>query len=356
MATLAARRSTATASAALRHARRSASASTSTAYLDSPLWHTVLPDRAVLAVEGADSRKLLQGLTTANIDELVDGGAPLYTGFLSAPGRVLFDALLYPADGGGVLVDVDASVLPALTQHLKRYKLRSKVALRDASDELEVLAMCGGDAAALDSGAWPDPRLPLLGRRALRPRGGGGGGVAPPAGSAPAPADLYGLQAALLGVPNGAAELPTAEALPLESNLELLSGVSFAKGCYLGQELTARAKFRGEVRRRLMPVALQDAASAVLHNAARALPPAEPVPDAPIAGVLPAAGAKLLAAGKAVGEVVAVDGASTVAVAMLKLDFALSGDILDVDVEGTELKASPFVPAWWPDELLPEGD
>ena len=142
----------------------------------------------------------------------------------------------------------------------------------------------------------------------------------------------------------------------LLSNLELLSGVSFAKGCYLGQELTARAKFRGEVRRRLMPVALQDAASAVLHNAARALPPAEPVPDAPIAGVLPAAGAKLLAAGKAVGEVVAVDGASTVAVAMLKLDFALSGDILDVDVEGTELKASPFVPAWWPDELLPEGD
>ena len=79
---------------------------------------------------------MLQGLTTANIDELVDGGAPLYTGFLSAPGRVLFDALLYPADGGGVLVDVDASVLPALTQHLKRYKLRSKVALRDASDQI----------------------------------------------------------------------------------------------------------------------------------------------------------------------------------------------------------------------------
>ena len=107
-----ARRSTATASAALRLARRSASTSASAAYLDSPLWHTVLPDRAILAVEGADSRKLLQGLTTANIDELVDGGAPLYTGFLSAPGRVLFDALLYPADGGGVLVDVDASVLP----------------------------------------------------------------------------------------------------------------------------------------------------------------------------------------------------------------------------------------------------
>ena len=66
---------------------------------------------------------------------------------------------------------------------------------------------------------------------------------------------MYGLQAALLGVPNGAAELPSAEALPLESNLELLSGVSFAKGCYLGQELTARTHFRGVVRKRVLPAA-----------------------------------------------------------------------------------------------------
>ena len=161
----------------------------------------MLPDRAALAAEGADSRKLLQG-PRRRTSTSPSTAARHCTGFLSAPGRVLFDALLYPANGGGVLVDVDASVLPALTQHLKRYKLRSKVALRDASDELEVLAMCGGDAAALDSGAWPDPRLPLLGRRALR-RAAAAAAAWRRRRAAPAPADLYGLQAALLGVPNG---------------------------------------------------------------------------------------------------------------------------------------------------------
>ena len=255
MATLAARRSTATASAALRHARRSASTSASAAYLDSPLWHTVLPDRAVLAVEGADRRKLLQGLTTANIDELVDGGAPLTsTGGLSAPPAPLFDALLYPADGGGVLVDErQRRRVRAADAAPKRYKLRS-VALRDALSRARAGERAAATPRALDSGAWPARGAAPRSLRALRPRGGGGARVAPPAGSAPAPADLYGLQAALLGVPNGAAELPSAEGAAVESNLELLSGVSFAKGCYLGQELTARTHFRGVVRKRVLPV------------------------------------------------------------------------------------------------------
>ncbi|KAH8044691.1 metallo-sulfur cluster assembly [Aureococcus anophagefferens] len=91
---------------------------------------------------------------------------------------------------------------------------------------------------------------------------------------------------------------------PLNCNLDALQYVAFDKGCYLGQELTARAKFRGEVRRRLMPVALQDAASAVLHNAARAAARGARARRAH-RGRAPAAGAKLLAAGKAVGEVVA---------------------------------------------------
>ena len=91
---------------------------------------------------------------------------------------------------------------------------------------------------------------------------------------------------------------------------------------------------------------------------ARALPPPDPVPDVPpLAGGLPDVGAKLVAGNKAVGELVAVDAASSVAVAMLKLDFALSGEVLDVDVEGGQgVKASPYVPPWWPGDVLTNAD
>ena len=305
--------------------------------------------RAVLSVRGGDAAKLIHSLTTNNITAWMESATPgLAAAFLNNKGRVLADAVLWRDGAEDIFVDCPASAATALLRHLKMYKLRSDVRLK-ARDDLAVATFASPDAAAaavaagdvLAGGA--DPRTALLGGRCVA-----AAGAAP--GEAPG---AYAARRLALGVAEGAEVVGR---IPLNCNLDALRYVAFDKGCYLGQELTARAKFRGEVRRRLMPVALQDAASAVLHNAARALPPPEPVPDAPIAGALPAAGAKLLAAGKAVGEVVAVDGASTVAVAMLKLDFALSGDILDVDVEGTELKASPFVPAWWPDELLPDSE
>ena len=131
-------------------------------------------------------------------------------------------------------------------------------------------------------------------------------------------------------------------------NLDLLNAVSFDKGCYLGQELTARAKFRGQVRRRFMPVALHE--TDVVHSAARAEPPADPVPFAPLSVETPAVGAKLVAGGKDVGKLVAVSPESTAAVADMKLDFALSGEVLDVRVEGSDVRAAPYVPPWWPED------
>ena len=227
-----------------------------------PRLFTRLRSRGVLAVEGRDARKLLQGLVTSDVTKLDDG--PQYTAFLSAQGRVLLDAFLVPAPEGGVLVDAERAALPSLAAHLKKYKLRSKAKMRDVSDELEVAAASGWPAdgedaggAACDGGAWADPRLPdVLGCRFLRPIG------APPpdwlasSTSVEEAADesLYDWVLMLLGLPNGSRHLPTNEALPLESNIELLNGVSFAKGCYLGQELTARTHFRGVVRKRLVPV------------------------------------------------------------------------------------------------------
>jgi folate-binding protein YgfZ len=235
--------------------RRSLSAAPSLARLGSPRWHAALDSRGVLVVEGADARKLLQGLVTSDVTQL-DAG-PQYTAFLSAQGRMLHDAFLLPGPEGSVLIDADRAALPALAKHIKRYKLRSKAQVRDASEELGVTAVSsalsadapadGADAPACEGGAWADPRLPsLLGARLVRPRGApvpawmDGGDAADEA--------LYALQLLLLGVPSGAQQLPAAAALPLEANLELLNGVSFAKGCYLGQELTVSCRWRPHSR------------------------------------------------------------------------------------------------------------
>ncbi|KAH8067978.1 metallo-sulfur cluster assembly [Aureococcus anophagefferens] len=294
--------------------------------------------RAVLSVRGGDAAKLIHSLTTNNVTAWMESATPgLAAAFLNTKGRVLADAVLWRDGAEDILVDCPASAAKALLRHLKMYKLRSDVKLKARGD------LAGRDVRVARR-RRPSPRATSSPAARTRGRRSSAGAASRPRARRRASPRALTRRRLALGVAEGAEVVGR---IPLNCNLDALRYVAFDKGCYLGQELTARAKFRGEVRRRLMPVALQDAASAVLHNAARALPPAEPVPDAPIVGALPAAGAKLLAAGKAVGEVVAVDGASTVAVAMLKLDFALSGDILDVDVEGTE--QGPFVPAWWPE-------
>ena len=228
------------------------------AALTSSAWHCRLSHRGVLAVEGRDSRKLLQGLVTSDVTEL--DAAPQYTAFLDAKGRVLLDAFLVSGTDGSVMIDLEASALPMLEKHLRRYKLRSKVTFTDVSTSVFIDALCGLDAGGgeaantrppCEGGLWADPRLPALGYRALRREVDA---PAMPAGSVEAPAELHALQLAILGVPNGAVDAPTGEALPLEMNLELLNGVSFRKGCYLGQELTARTHFRGVIRKRLLPV------------------------------------------------------------------------------------------------------
>ena len=155
-------------------------------------WHALLPHRSVLAVEGADSHKLLQGLTTANVQQI--GAGPLYTAFLDVKGRVLTDAFLVAVEDG-VLIDVEAASLESLAKHIKRYKLRSKVSVTDRSDELSVMVNVDpehnvdperneqkagealgalGDASAALGGAWSDPRLPALGQRAIVRRGANG--------------------------------------------------------------------------------------------------------------------------------------------------------------------------------------
>jgi folate-binding protein YgfZ len=204
-----------------------------TAYLKAMI-ATSLPDRAVLRIAGVDSRPFLQGLLTNDVETLAPGRA-IYAGLLSPQGKALFDMILH-ADGGDVLIDVAAARADALARRLSMYKLRKAVTITPTS--LVVIASWGDDAA--DHPA--DPRLAALGARWIAESGPEDGGA-------------YTAHRLALGVPDSA-DIGEDQLLWLETGADLLNGVSFTKGCYVGQENTARMHHRDKVRRRLVPLQL----------------------------------------------------------------------------------------------------
>ncbi len=198
---------------------------------------TRLSSRAVIRMAAQDEsenvRAFLQGLVTND----VSADLPVYAALLSAQGKVMFDFLVC-ADGADVLLDCEAAVADDLAKRLSLYRLRRKIDItRDHS-----LAVHWINEAR--EGAVPDPRLPELGYRWLAP-----------AIDREEPADTAWLAHRLsLGVAEGQAEL--GDILWLETNAVELNGVSFDKGCYIGQENTARMNWRQKVNRRLVVVPL----------------------------------------------------------------------------------------------------
>ena len=187
-----------------------------------------LADRAVLRIGGPDARDFLQELLTND----VYGALPVYAGLLSAQGKTMFDMILH--DGGeALLIDVAATQADALARRLGIYKLRRAVTVEPS--DLKVFA-CWGEAG----GETPDPRDPALGER----------WVAAEATTDASPDD-YTMHRMALGVPDSSEML---DLLWLETNAGELNGVSYTKGCYVGQENTARMHHRDKLRRRLMPV------------------------------------------------------------------------------------------------------
>ena len=200
--------------------------------------HERLFSRAIVrlapADEAEDAAQFLQGLVTNDVTEAL----PVYAALLSAQGKVLFDFLVWPGSNGALLLDCEADAAEELVKRLSLYRLRRKLSIA-VDPELGVFWQ-----AELGDGGAPDPRLADLGQRWVAA-----------VSEEDRPADAaYLKHRLLLGVPEGRSEL--GDVLWLESNAAELNGVSFAKGCYVGQENTARMNWRQKVNRRVLVVPL----------------------------------------------------------------------------------------------------
>ncbi|MDE2238480.1 MAG: folate-binding protein YgfZ [Rhodospirillales bacterium] len=202
-----------------------------------------LPHRGVLELSGADRVAFLNGLVSNEVSRATPGRA-VWAAMLTPQGKYLVDFFIF-SDGERLLLDVPVAEIPALAQKLRRYKLRSAVEIKDVSGDLKVFAAWDGMPPPVPLTA-ADPRLPKAGYRCLSED------------EVPcnATAEDYAAHRIGLGLPDGAPDLEPDKTLLLEAGFDELSGVDWEKGCYMGQELTARTKYRGLIKRRLMPVKL----------------------------------------------------------------------------------------------------
>ncbi|OXB65533.1 hypothetical protein ASZ78_001840 [Callipepla squamata] len=306
-------------------------------------WRCFPLGRALLSVRGSEAAVFLQGLLTNDVTRLAAAGEgpagpprALYAHALNVQGRCLYDLLVYRLHEGGeeephILLECDSGVLDTVQKHLMLYRIRRKVSIAPCHD-LSLWAVIPGEQAGDISGALgqyadralvltPDPRAEVMGWRLITKTGANVPEVIP--GSRIESIQDYHRHRYKQGIPEGVKDLPPGVALPLESNLAYLNGVSFTKGCYIGQELTARTHHMGVIRKRLVPVQF----SVPL--------PQESVPE----------GAEILTeTGKAAGKFRA--GGDELGIALLRL--ANINEPLCLNIAGDKVKLTASIPEWWP--------
>jgi hypothetical protein len=308
-----------------------ASASQDAATMTDALKAAVLPDRNVVAISGADRVKFLQGLTTNDIRRLAPDRA-LYAGFLTGHGKLLCDVFLID-DGDRILIDIASSLAGDLVKRLTAFKLRAAIEIGETVPALAVAAVWGAAAAArLGLGpvegtagdrvlakphhAFVDPRLAALGARIIYPAGDALEDKLDELGFAHATAADYADHRLALGVAD-TAEIAGETCYALETNFEMLHGVDFKKGCYVGQEQTARMKLKGGLRKRILPVTG--------------------------ATVLPGAGTPITADGARLGHLIAASGVQ--GLGLLRLDYLAEAG------EGAARAGDVPLSVHWPDWL-----
>ncbi len=210
-----------------------------------------LGERALLAVSGPDARSFLQGLVTVDVKS-VSPGAARYGALLSPQGKFLHDFFLLDA-GDNILLDTEGARAEELAKRLKMYRLKAKVEIA-AKPELSVFAFLD-EAPAAPPGLISilDPRLPKLGTRLYGNDSACRNWLAEQ-GFVEAGMEEYEKLRIALGVPDGSRDMIVDRSFIMENGFEALNGVDFNKGCYVGQEVTARSKFRATLRKGLYNV------------------------------------------------------------------------------------------------------
>src|SRR5215469_10232120 len=206
----------------------------------------LLPDRSVIEAAGEDRASFLQGLVTNEMDGL-EKGAACFDGLLSPQGKILFDFFVINS-GEAFLLDCHAATAADLLKRLSFYRLRAKVSLSDVSARWRVAAAWGDGAPNVFEGklafCYPDPRYSSLGYR----------GLVSPAQSSDFALSFGDYEAMRIaaGLPEGGKDYAYGDAFPHEACFDLLNGVDFKKGCYVGQEVVSRMQHRGTARTRIL--------------------------------------------------------------------------------------------------------
>ncbi|MGE0734542.1 MAG: folate-binding protein YgfZ [Alphaproteobacteria bacterium] len=227
-----------------------------------------LEDRGLLRVAGPDARPFLQGIVSNDIEKVAPSRA-IWAALLTPQGKYLHDFFVMQ-HGAALLLDAEAARRDDLMRRLLRFKLRSNVSIAAEDPGLGVAAIWGDGAAAAcglndaPGSADPhyaagcvfvDPRLKDAGIRVVAPREAISF-LAARLGAGQADAKAYDAHRLALGLPDGSRDLEIEKSILLENGFNELNGVDWDKGCYMGQELTARTHYRALIKKRLMPVAI----------------------------------------------------------------------------------------------------
>jgi folate-binding protein YgfZ len=289
-----------------------------------------LEDRGFLAVAGPDARAFLQGVVTNDVNKAQPGQA-IYAAMLTPQGRYLHDFFIVELDGV-LFLDVAKSRLDDLRARLLKYRLRAKVEVDDVSTLFRTIALLGDgphDSQALHGFegrggpfaggfCYVDPRYAGIGARAMLPTSGAE--ALSNAGFEANDRMAYETLRLLFGIPEGLVDLVQEKTLPMEANFDLLNGIDWAKGCYVGQELTARMHYRALLKKRLLPVEIE--------------------------GDVPAIGAPVTYDGQDAGEM--RTGMGDQGIALLRLEVVLEAVKAEKPLLAGDSQITPKHPPWLP--------